>query len=412
MFLTHKIQLSLIALFLSLAVTVFVSCDDDNGDNPPATGTLTGTVIFHGNWPDSGAVQLSIFDDWDNETTDCWWCAQNAGGPPSYHTESTHFQDPDPANAHESDTLLFSLGGITLGTYEVVVVGWRNPNPINNVECDEPVIGMYGAVAGTTDTIPSSIVFAENSATQTIEIHVYFDRRLPVAGCSDLARIEGMINFTGEWPTGGSGGVAAIITTMPYTAWQPEGLSGYRGRSAMTSQDNLYFSFSQPYGTYYVSFWTNELPPANKFLGAYGVVTSVTSPPGTHDAAIDPIVVTSDEPLATLPTTNVSGPPPHYVAGSVTFTGDRPAAGIAVALSPTPVLMGPPAGWYALDATETAYALTGMAHGASLYVLLYENSTSPSAELFGFYDADSDGDADPLLFDGSNLGYMGINLSN
>jgi len=406
MFLTHKIRFALIALILAMAALVVVSCDSD--DDETTLGTLTGNVIFHGEWPSTGTVQLSIFDDWANETTDCWWCAQNAGGPPSYHTESTYFQDPDPSNTNESDTLAFSLGGITLGTYEVVVVGWRNPTPTGNVECDEPVIGMYGAVAGTSDTIPSSVVFAENSATQTIEIHVYFDRRLPVAGCADMSRIEGSITFSGTWPTEN---VAAIITTMPYTAWEPGGIAGYRGRAEIF-ENTLYYSFAQPYGTYYVSFWTDNPPPNNLYLGSYGVVTSVMLPPGSHDAASDPVTTSEETPSITLASTALATPVPHYVAGTVTFTGDRPAAGLAVALSPTPVLMGPPAGWYALDATETSYALTGMTDGASLYVLLYENSTSPSAELFGFYDADADGDADPLLFDSSHLGYMGIALSN
>lgn len=403
--LSYKLRISLIALLLAAATLFVVACeDDDDGDTPPATGTLNGNVIFHGNWPDSGTVQLSIFENWN---TNCWWCAMSAGGPPSYHTEASHFQDPDPSNANPADTLSFELTGIALGDYAVVVAGWRKPTATGNVECDEPVIGMLGAVPGTSDTIPESITFSSNATTQTIEMHVWFERRLPVAGCDNLGRIEGTLNFTGEWPTAG---VAAIITTMPYTAWEPGGIAGYRGRSAMTDQNNPYYSFSQAYGSYYVSFWTNEQPPNNRYLGAYGVVTSVMSPPGTHDAVSDAITISVDEPLVTLNATNLTGPAPHYVSGTITFNGDRPAEGLAVALSPTPQLMGPPAGWYALDATETVYALTGMPDG-SFYVLLYDNEQQ-GATLHGGYDADADGDADPLVFDGANPGYLNINISN
>ncbi len=404
MSLSYKLRIGLIALLLGLATMIVVSCDDDGDDsNPPTTGTLNGAVIFHGDWPDSGTVQLSIFENWN---TSCWWCAMSAGGPPSYNTTASHFQDPDPTNAHTADTMSFELSGITLGEYDVVVAGWRKPTPSGNVECDEPVIGMLGAVAGTADTIPESITFSSNAATQTIEMHVWFDRRLPVAGCSDLGRIEGTLNFTGEWP---SAGVAAIITTMPYTVWEPGGIAGYRGRSAMTDQNNPYYSFSQAFGSYYVSFWTNEQPPNNKYLGAYGVTTNAL-PGGPKDAASDPITISADAPLATLAPVNISGPAPHYVAGSITFNGPRPGVGLAVALSPTPQLMGPPAGWFPLAETESFYAMTGMPDG-SFYVLLYDNAQQ-GATLHGGYDADQDGQADPLVFDGGNLGYLNINVSN
>ncbi len=409
----YSLRFPAIVLTLGLVMALFVACDsDDDGDSQPTTGTLNGTVIFHGDWPDSGTVQVSLFENWNNEGTGCWWCAMSAGGPPSYYTPSSHFQDPDPTNTSAADTLTFALTGITLGSYDVAVAGWRVPaaSQTGNVECDEPVIGMYGAVAGTNDTIPDAITFSSNAATQAVEMHVWFQRTLPVAGCNDLGRIDGSINFTGTWPTGGSGGIAAIITTMPYTVWEPGGIAGYRGRSAITAQTTPTCSFSPPYGSYYVSFWTNEQPPNNRYLGAYGVFTNV-SPIGPQDAASDMITLSADAPLASLPAMNLAAPAPHYVSGTVTFTGERPAVGLAVVLSPTPVLMGPPAGWYALDPTETVYALTGMADG-TFYVLLYDNITNGSATLHGSYDADENGQADPLVFDGTTLGHLNINLSN
>lgn len=397
-----KLALYLLCGLLPLGLMLGCDDDDDNGDNPPVTGTLTGSVIFHGDWPDSGTVQLSIFSNWNDEGAGCTWCATAAGGPPAYHTEASFFQDPDPNNLVDPDTVEFEITGITLAEYEVIVTGWRSPTQSGNIECQEPVIGMYGANPGTNDTMPDPITFSEGAPTQTIELHTWFDRRLPVPGCDDLGRIEGTIDINGDRP---ASGVAAIITTMPYTAWMPGGIAGYQGRYAITDPAEDYFQFSQAYGSYYVSLWTNDMPPNNRYLGAYGVNTAA------GDAMPDMITISEDTPLMDIGTIAGLNPPPHYVSGTITFNGTRPAEGIAVALSTSPFLMGPPASWFPItDDSETFYANSGFAPG-DYYVLLYQNTTDPGAILYGFYDADNDQSADPLTFDGSNIGYTGIDIT-
>ena len=64
MSLSYKLRISLIALLLALASMFIISCeDDDDGDTPPITVALRGSAIFHGDWPHSGTVQLSVFEN-------------------------------------------------------------------------------------------------------------------------------------------------------------------------------------------------------------------------------------------------------------------------------------------------------------------------------------------------------------
>lgn len=394
-------RLLLIAFALSM-FTLFYGCSEDETNSPPATGTLTGNAIFYGEWPDTGTVQLSIFTSWNNEAN-CYWCAQSAGGPPAYYTPSGYFVDPNPNNGAGPDTVPFAIEGIALGTYEVVVTGWRNPVRVGNVECDEPVTGMYGAEPLTSDTIPDGISFSSDTPVRTIEMVTRFDHRLPVAGCGDLGRVDGTISLSGTWP---AAGVAAIITTMPYTAWQPEGLGGYRGRDPMLSSTDNYFTFSQPYGTYYVSLWTNELPPNNKFLGAWGVNTAA------GDARPNLVTIATDAPHSSLSSVSCAGNPLHWVSGTITFNGTRPAEGLLVFLSHFWPPQGPPSGMMPLtDANENLYAVSGFT-GGSYFVSLWKNSQTERIFYGVWYDPDGgDTEPDAITFDTQNLGVNGVNIT-
>jgi hypothetical protein len=101
-----KRKTGIMALILIPLLIVWLSgcSDDDNGGaNPPATGTLTGQVVFHGEWPETGAVQISIFDTWDTSVGNCSWCPDAAAGPPDYYTAA--LQDPNPNNGEGPDTV-------------------------------------------------------------------------------------------------------------------------------------------------------------------------------------------------------------------------------------------------------------------------------------------------------------------
>jgi len=154
------------------------------------TGTLTGRVIFHGQWPDSGTVQLSIFQNWS--VSPCAWCGKAPGGPPSYYTEAHYFHDPDTTNGDGPDTMTYTISGIALGTYNAAAVGWRAP-VISDMACDEPVIGLYGADPFTTDSIPQSLTFTSaQPMLEGVDVHAYFNIPTP-AGCDSPGTISGVV---------------------------------------------------------------------------------------------------------------------------------------------------------------------------------------------------------------------------
>jgi hypothetical protein len=404
-------KLALYTLCALLPLVLMIGCDEESNSNPPLTGTLNGTVVFHGDWPDSGTVQLSIFTNWNNEGTGCWWCAQSAGGPPAYHTAAAYFQDPDPANQHDADTLSFELDGISLGEYEVVVAGWRAPTPIGNIECDEPVIGMYGADPSTTDTIPSSITFTEGNATQNIVLHAYFNR-IPDCGPVTSGTISGVVRADNDWP---SGGLLAMITTFPVSGWNPV-MGAPTDYFHMPTANDTTFEFDVGLGGYYVSIWTNAQPPASVlWFGSYGLN------PEQYDARPDIITITEDAPDVSDLVVNVNVPAPHYIAGHINFTGTRPAEGLLVILtafpySPEHMSIQAPSGYFAItDPIETLYALNNIPAGT--YYLSLWNYVQGLGEpvFYGAYGytAGSDTDPDPVTLTeiSTSWGATGIDIT-
>ncbi len=415
MWTSKKVRFSLIVLVLALATALVVGCDDDNNDNnPPVTGTLRGTAIFYGDWPDSGAVQISIFNNWNISAGNCSWCVNAAGGPPAYYTAQGYFVDPDPANDHDADTLSFEMSGITLGTYNAVVTGWRAPD-VNDLRCDEPVVGMYGGDPMTGDSLPEAVVFSAGSPEHEITIHTYFDYFLPVPGCDDRGRIEGTMRLSGAYP---SGGLLVMLTTFPFDPWQPA-MGAPTDYYVMESSADTNFRFEPTYGTYYLSVWSAAPPPAPTFwYGAYGLNTQIVMSPLVTDARPDMIVIDDTAPIERDLLVKAYAPAPHYVSGRVTYNGTRPVEGLLVMLSTFPVSpeqppTGAPSAYFTItDDTETLYAITGMAEG-TYYVSLWNNVQGPGSTCYGAYGWTSGGSPTPLTIDGgASYGHIGIDLSN
>ena len=90
--------------FLSLLV-FFTGCEDDNMDGPAASeaGTISGSIIFSGIWPDSGAVLLTI---------DMQYPPQ---GPPS---GSRTIESNEP----ENNIYIYSFEDLPFGNYAVITV--------------------------------------------------------------------------------------------------------------------------------------------------------------------------------------------------------------------------------------------------------------------------------------------------
>jgi hypothetical protein len=415
MFLSHKLRYPLIALIVALAAVFVVSCDDDNDDsNPPVTGKLTGTAIFHGDWPDSGAVQLSIFENWNISAGNCSWCVNAAGGPPAYYTHQGYFTDPDPANDNDADTLTFEITGISLGTYNAIVTGWRAPE-VNDLACDEPVVGMYGGNPLTGDSLPSAVVFSEASPNQSITIETYFDYFLPVPGCGDRGRIEGTLNLDGDYP---DGGLLVMISTFPFNPWQAP-MGAPTDYYVMESAADTNFRFEPPFGSYYLSVWSAAPPPAPTYwYGCYGINTQLAGSPLVNDARPDAVVLSEATPVVRDFAVKAFAPRPHWLSGSVTYNGTRPAEGLLVMLSTFPVSpeqppMGAPTGYFAItNDTENLYAFTGMPAG-TYYISLWNNVQGPGATCFGAHGWTAGGSPTPITIDGdANFGQIGINVSN
>ena len=97
-------KISYLTTFLSLLV-FFTGCEDDNMDGPAASeaGTISGSIIFSGIWPDSGAVLLTI---------DMQYPPQ---GPPS---GSRTIESNEP----ENNIYIYSFEDHPFGNYAVITV--------------------------------------------------------------------------------------------------------------------------------------------------------------------------------------------------------------------------------------------------------------------------------------------------
>lgn len=96
--------------------------DDDNpaSGDPANTGSVSGTITFTGTWPATGDVQVAVYS------------SLPPAGPPDGFT--------NPLNpATDYPTYDFTIAGLDPGTYDGIVVTWRDPGNVLSSE----VIGEY-----------------------------------------------------------------------------------------------------------------------------------------------------------------------------------------------------------------------------------------------------------------------------
>ncbi len=389
---------------LALTFAIFVGCSDDD-DNPPVTGTLSGQVVLYGEWPESGDVQLSIFDTWDITRGNCSWCPDAAFGPPNYHTSP--LQDPNPNNGAGPDTVSFSIEGITLGTYQAVAVGWR-ADSIGDIHCDEPVIGLLGAEQTGADTLPDAIVFSADNSNQEVTVNAYLNR-LPIPGCDGRGHIEGTIRLDGPWP---ATGLLAMASTFPLTAWDPF-MGAPSAYSTQLLDGDSVFVLRPVFGSYYISIWDYTTDPADaKWYGSYGVIIDA------NDARPDAVEIDSTSPSIGDIYVYAEAPAPHYISGTITFNGTRPAEGILALLSTFPFTpenppQGAPTDYFIItDPSEDLYAFTAMAED-TYYVSLWNTQPPPNDVFYGAfgYVSGSDTDPDPLVISSTIWGHTNINIT-
>lgn len=99
-----SMKISYLTIFLSLFVFI-TGCEDDNTDGPVASeaGTISGSIIFSGIWPDSGDVLLTI---------DIQYPPQ---GPPS---GSRTIESNEP----ENNIYTYSFEDLPFGNYAAITV--------------------------------------------------------------------------------------------------------------------------------------------------------------------------------------------------------------------------------------------------------------------------------------------------
>lgn len=372
-----------------VALVMIWGCDSDD-DNPPVTGELSGVVYFHGEWPDSGYVQLSLFDNWS--TDPCSWCGEAPGGPPPHYTHREFFQDPDPDDLNDIDTLEYTLSDVSPGTYNAIAIGWQPPSGVQDIHCDEVVIGLYGAEPFTDDSIPDPVTFTEGEPDVVRNVHAYWDL-WPVPGCDERGRIRGTIDVNEPWP---EEGLLVILSAYPFTAWHTP-MGPPTAYFPITDPSDVAFRFTPSYGSYYLSIWNYVQPPADTYyFGAYGVDVA------SGDTQPDMITIDADNPAVEGLEVPGQSPAPHWISGTATFNGTRPPEGLLVLLSTYPYAppyheaQGPPTAYFPLIGDESFYVFEGIPEG-TYYVSLWQNSQPPpTPEFYGAYGFDAaGGDTDP-----------------
>ncbi len=95
-------------LMVVVMLVAVASCGGDNSTGVAPTGTISGTITFRGTWPATGELYVTVF----------------AKYPPTGAPDA--FSNPIPENQlGPGRTFNYRLEGIEAGTYNAVLVGWR-----------------------------------------------------------------------------------------------------------------------------------------------------------------------------------------------------------------------------------------------------------------------------------------------
>lgn len=151
--------LNLLIFMLVVAPVVLGGCSEDSNPAAPTTGSISGTVNFTGTWPSTGDVQISVYSS----------ISQPGGPGPAYLPTGAPdgFTDPIPGPVTSYD---FTIGGLGMGTYAAVYVGWRDPaNPsgallLGVFQANHSVSGLDQQ--GLPAAAPAQVVIEDGKLTQ------------------------------------------------------------------------------------------------------------------------------------------------------------------------------------------------------------------------------------------------------
>ncbi len=160
---------------------VWSACTQRSETIPPTTGTLRGTITFHGEWPYAAgdSVNLSLFTVWP------------PAGPPAQYIYLT-----PPANPTDTvHTVTFEMTDVDLGTYHLAA-GWHSF-----------LLGYGGSVTLTESTL----------TVDSLQFEASFDTLY-------TRSISGTLNVQGVWPDSTT---HLVYVATGATAWNGQGWDGY-----------------------------------------------------------------------------------------------------------------------------------------------------------------------------------------
>lgn len=243
----------LLLLAGGLALT---GCGESDSDGS-SLATVRGTVTLHGEWPDQGEIQVSLFSTWHSELS----LSLAPQGPPEFHTEALHSSTPT-GTVHQ---VAFEIPDVNPGSYPSLVVGWRNGGVMG---LDEPVLGLYGANLAESDSIPTPVAL---SAGQDLELNFegWLDRVPDTDVELEPGQIGGTVEFSDAWPSGYPAYYVVLMASTnpatpsmplamaPVSAASPDFLLDVNFNGSLTACLTVY---GYPYGA----------DPLAAFYGGYG----------------------------------------------------------------------------------------------------------------------------------------------
>jgi hypothetical protein len=240
------------AVILFLVAGLLIGCESDDKDD---LASISGIVSLSGNLPAEGDIQISLFANWDASES----MSIAPGGPPSYATDPLISSTPD-SDSHE---IAWTIENITPGTYNSLVVGWRNGGELG---LDEPVLGMHGGDFAIGDTLPEALTLSAGDDLQfdfAGDLSLIQSEGTPTAGT-----VSGEVNFSADWPTGYDDVLIVLMSSdNPSVPSQPVSMQ------TLTAEAND-FELATPVGQdYYLAvygFPYNFADPYQDFYGGYG----------------------------------------------------------------------------------------------------------------------------------------------
>jgi hypothetical protein len=117
------------AALCALALASVAGCGDDSNPasgDPANTGSVSGTVSFTGAWPATGDIQIAVYS------------TLPPAGPPDGYTNPLNPTVVCPAGS-SCPPFDFTISGLDPGTYDGIIVSWRDPSDPLSAE----IIGDY-----------------------------------------------------------------------------------------------------------------------------------------------------------------------------------------------------------------------------------------------------------------------------